>query len=42
MCCDEHWLTRLQVKADRSETGKDTQQQIKELQQESKKVNSGH
>lgn len=26
------------VKADRSETGKDTQQQIKELQEESKKV----
>ncbi|KNG51297.1 mitochondrial carrier protein pet8 protein [Stemphylium lycopersici] len=29
------------VKADRSETGKDTQQQIKELQDESKKVKPG-
>ncbi|USP74195.1 uncharacterized protein yc1106_01469 [Curvularia clavata] len=30
------------IKADRSETGKDTQEQIKELQEESKKVKPGH
>jgi hypothetical protein len=32
------FTNEIQVKADRSETGKNTQEQIKELQEEAKKV----
>lgn len=37
--CERHYANYVkQIKADRTETGKDTKQQIKELQEEAKKV----